>query len=105
VAALLAAKGYHVIVPHLRGHGTTQFMNAATFRNGQQTASVITFRRKHRAPLLKQSLRRAAMQNNCSGNSRILYMTLAESQPAVQAISKPHKSCDLCGFSVFGRKR
>jgi pimeloyl-ACP methyl ester carboxylesterase len=35
-AALLAAKGYRVIVPHLRGHGTTTFLSADTFRNGQQ---------------------------------------------------------------------
>lgn len=38
VAVLLAAKGYRVIVPHLRGHGTTQFLSAQTFRNGQQAA-------------------------------------------------------------------
>ncbi|HEY8918219.1 MAG TPA: alpha/beta hydrolase, partial [Chitinophaga sp.] len=38
VAALLAAKGYRVIVPHLRGHGSTQFLSAQTFRNGQQVA-------------------------------------------------------------------
>ena len=38
VSALLAAKGYRVIVPHLRGHGTTQFRSAQTFRNGQQAA-------------------------------------------------------------------
>jgi len=35
-AQLLAADGYRVIVPHLRGHGTTQFLSAQTFRNGQQ---------------------------------------------------------------------
>jgi pimeloyl-ACP methyl ester carboxylesterase len=38
VAPLLAAKGYRVIVPHLRGHGTTRFLSADTFRNGQQSA-------------------------------------------------------------------
>jgi pimeloyl-ACP methyl ester carboxylesterase len=38
VAGLLAAKGYRVIVPHLRGHGTTQFLSKQTFRNGQQAA-------------------------------------------------------------------
>jgi pimeloyl-ACP methyl ester carboxylesterase len=38
VAPLLAAKGYRVIVPHLRGHGTTRFLSATTFRNGQQAA-------------------------------------------------------------------
>jgi pimeloyl-ACP methyl ester carboxylesterase len=36
VAPLLAAAGYRVIVPHLRGHGTTRFLSQQTFRNGQQ---------------------------------------------------------------------
>ena len=36
VAPALAAKGYRVIVPYLRGHGTTRFLSDATFRNGQQ---------------------------------------------------------------------
>jgi pimeloyl-ACP methyl ester carboxylesterase len=36
VAPLLAAKGYRVIVPHLRGHGTTRFRSADALRNGQQ---------------------------------------------------------------------
>jgi pimeloyl-ACP methyl ester carboxylesterase len=35
VAPLLAAKGYRVIVPFLRGYGTTHFLSADTFRNGQ----------------------------------------------------------------------
>jgi len=38
VAPLLAAKGYRVIVPHLRGHGTTRFLADATPRNGQPSA-------------------------------------------------------------------
>ncbi|MFL5747539.1 MAG: alpha/beta fold hydrolase [Niastella sp.] len=38
VSALLAAKGYHVYVPYLRGYGTTRFLDAATPRNGQQAA-------------------------------------------------------------------
>jgi len=38
VAPLLAAQGYRVIVPHLRGHGTTRFLSNATLRNGQQAA-------------------------------------------------------------------
>jgi pimeloyl-ACP methyl ester carboxylesterase len=38
VAPLLAAKGYRVIVPHLRGHGGTRFRSDATLRNGQQAA-------------------------------------------------------------------
>jgi pimeloyl-ACP methyl ester carboxylesterase len=36
VAPLLASAGYRVIVPHLRGHGTTRFRSSATFRNAQQ---------------------------------------------------------------------
>ena len=38
VAPLLAGKGYHVIVPYLRGYGTTRFLSDATFRNGEQAA-------------------------------------------------------------------
>jgi pimeloyl-ACP methyl ester carboxylesterase len=38
VAPLLAAKGYRVIVPHLRGYGTTRFLSATTNRNAQQSA-------------------------------------------------------------------
>ncbi|GHF41310.1 alpha/beta fold hydrolase [Streptomyces morookaense] len=38
VAPLLAAEGRRVIVPYLRGHGTTRFVSPRTFRNGQQSA-------------------------------------------------------------------
>lgn len=38
VVPMLASKGYRVIVPHLRGHGTTRFLSDKTFRNGQQVA-------------------------------------------------------------------
>ena len=38
VAPLLAAKGYRVIVPHLRGHATTRFLSSDTVRNGQPSA-------------------------------------------------------------------
>jgi pimeloyl-ACP methyl ester carboxylesterase len=37
VAPLLASAGYRVIVPYLRGYGTTRFLSGATFRNGQQS--------------------------------------------------------------------
>ncbi|HEY4252187.1 MAG TPA: alpha/beta hydrolase [Roseomonas sp.] len=37
VVPLLAARGHRVIVPHLRGHGSTRFLSDATFRNGQQS--------------------------------------------------------------------
>ncbi len=38
VAPLLAQAGYRVIVPYLRGHGSTRFLDAATPRSGQQAA-------------------------------------------------------------------
>jgi pimeloyl-ACP methyl ester carboxylesterase len=38
VAPLLAAQGYRVIIPHLRGHGSTRFLDPATPRAGQQAA-------------------------------------------------------------------
>ena len=37
VAPLLASKGYHVIIPYLRGYGTTRFLAGDTFRNAQQS--------------------------------------------------------------------
>src|SRR6202046_2013096 len=37
VASLLAAKGYRVIVPYLRGYGTTRFLSSTTMRNAQQS--------------------------------------------------------------------
>jgi pimeloyl-ACP methyl ester carboxylesterase len=36
VAPLLATGGYRVIVPYLRGYGTTTFLSSATMRNGEQ---------------------------------------------------------------------
>lgn len=38
VAPALASKGFRVIVPHLRGYGTTRFLSASTPRNGQPSA-------------------------------------------------------------------
>ncbi|WP_454851050.1 alpha/beta fold hydrolase [Rhizobium binxianense] len=38
VVPLLASAGYRVIVPYLRGYGTTRFLSAETPRNGQQAA-------------------------------------------------------------------
>ena len=35
VAPLLASAGYRVIVPHLRGYGSTRFLSSETIRNGQ----------------------------------------------------------------------
>jgi pimeloyl-ACP methyl ester carboxylesterase len=41
VAPLLAAAGYRVIVPYLRGYGTTRFLSSDTVRNGQQSVVAI----------------------------------------------------------------
>src|SRR5208282_884698 len=38
VAPLLASAGYRVIIPYLRGYGTTRFLSSATMRNAQQSA-------------------------------------------------------------------
>jgi pimeloyl-ACP methyl ester carboxylesterase len=38
VASPLAARGYRVIVPYLRSNGPTTFLNAHTFRSGDQAA-------------------------------------------------------------------
>jgi len=38
VASLLAAQGLHVIVPYLRGHGSTRFLDSAAIRSGQPAA-------------------------------------------------------------------
>jgi pimeloyl-ACP methyl ester carboxylesterase len=37
VTPLLAAAGHRVIVPYLRGYGTTRFLASSTLRNGQQS--------------------------------------------------------------------
>jgi pimeloyl-ACP methyl ester carboxylesterase len=41
VAPLLAGPGYRVIVPYLRGYGTTRFLSSETVRNGQQSVVAV----------------------------------------------------------------
>lgn len=41
VAPLLASAGYRVIVPYLRGYGTTRFLSDKTPRNGQQSVVAV----------------------------------------------------------------
>ncbi len=41
VAPLLAKAGYRVIVPYLRGYGTTRFLSRGTMRNGQQSVIAV----------------------------------------------------------------
>jgi pimeloyl-ACP methyl ester carboxylesterase len=41
VAPSLGAAGYRVVVPYLRGYGTTRFLSGASPRNGQQAALAV----------------------------------------------------------------
>ncbi len=41
VAPLLASAGYRVIVPYLRGYGTTRFLSGETVRNGQPSVVAV----------------------------------------------------------------
>jgi pimeloyl-ACP methyl ester carboxylesterase len=41
VTPILAAAGYRVIVPYLRGYGSTRFLSADTSRNGQQSVVAV----------------------------------------------------------------
>jgi pimeloyl-ACP methyl ester carboxylesterase len=41
VAPMLAAAGYRVIMPYLRGYGTTRFLSDATARNAQQSVVAV----------------------------------------------------------------
>jgi pimeloyl-ACP methyl ester carboxylesterase len=41
VSPILASAGYRVIVPHLRGYGTTRFISDGALRNGQQGALAV----------------------------------------------------------------
>jgi pimeloyl-ACP methyl ester carboxylesterase len=41
VAPLLASAGYRVLVPYVRGYGSTRFLSSETFRNGQPSALAV----------------------------------------------------------------
>ena len=41
VVPRLSKAGYRVIVPYLRGYGTTRFLSSNTFRNGQQSVVAV----------------------------------------------------------------
>jgi pimeloyl-ACP methyl ester carboxylesterase len=41
VALLLASAGYRVVIPYLRGYGSTRFLSSETFRNGQPSALAV----------------------------------------------------------------
>src|SRR3982074_3791818 len=44
VAPILVSEGYRVIVPHLRGYGTTRFLSDESVRNGEQAALAVDIR-------------------------------------------------------------
>ena len=41
VSTKLAAARYHVVIPYLRGYGTTRFLSGETTRNGEQAALAV----------------------------------------------------------------
>ncbi|GGH26239.1 alpha/beta fold hydrolase [Dyadobacter endophyticus] len=41
VSEILAAKGFRVLIPYLRGYGSTEFLSSETPRNGQQAALAV----------------------------------------------------------------
>jgi hypothetical protein len=41
VAPLLASAGFRVLIPYLRGYGTTRFLSEKTLRNGQQSVVAV----------------------------------------------------------------
>ena len=41
VTPMLAAAGFRVLVPYLRGYGGTRFLSSETFRNGQPAAVAV----------------------------------------------------------------
>ena len=49
VAPLLAARGYHVVIPYLRGYGTTRFLSSDALRNGQQDRKSTRLNSSHRS--------------------------------------------------------
>jgi pimeloyl-ACP methyl ester carboxylesterase len=56
VAPVLASKGYRVIVPYLRGYGTTRFLSSDTFRNGQQAVVALDIIALMDALTIKQAI-------------------------------------------------
>ena len=67
VAPLLASKGYRVIVPFLRGYGTTRFLSNETLRNGQQ--SVLAAERSIREATSPRGSSRSCLRKRCARHS------------------------------------
>lgn len=56
VAPLLASAGYRVIIPFLRGYGTTRFRSSGTPRNGQQSVVAVDIVNLMDALAIKQAI-------------------------------------------------
>jgi hypothetical protein len=68
VAPLLAAAGYRVIVPYLRGYGSTRSLSADTPRNGQQAVVAVDII----ALMNALKIEKAAMRGELSGVANAL---------------------------------
>src|SRR3979409_839268 len=56
VAAILASEGDRVIVPYLRGFGTTRFLSDESLRNGEQAALAVDVRALMNALEIEQAV-------------------------------------------------
>ena len=70
VSPLLAAAGYRVIVPYLRGYGTTRFLSDETFRNGQQSVLAVDADRVDGRPRDREGDRRRLRLGSADGRHR-----------------------------------
>jgi pimeloyl-ACP methyl ester carboxylesterase len=67
VAPLLASAGYRVIVPYLRGYGSTRFLSRETFRNGQQSVVAVDI-----VAARKQARRHCRQPPSCNGGTNTI---------------------------------
>ena len=70
VAPVLAAAGYRVIVPYLRGYGTTRFLSSETLRNGQPSALAVDIDRPDGCPQDREGDHRRLRLGRADGQHR-----------------------------------
>ena len=101
VAPLLASKGYHVIVPYLRGYGTTRFLSNETFRNGQQSvvASAAGSATARTGTISTSSSGRSSRRNGTSTMLR----SIAPQRPSTTRITSISSSTITAGGWVWPR--
>ena len=66
VAPRLSKAGYRVIVPYLRGYGTTRFLSSETLRNGQQSVVALDITALMDALKIEQASRTMTIWNSGS---------------------------------------